>query len=73
MHVLRSKKRIIHLNDLATINLAESDEFCRWSKVRLARIVDDYLLRRGYIQTAQKLAKEDDIQVNCFDVGSSGY
>jgi macrophage erythroblast attacher len=53
-----SRARIAHLSDVCNIPTASSDDFARWSKIRLSRVICDYLLRKGYIETAKRLADE---------------
>jgi macrophage erythroblast attacher len=48
-----TKKRIQHLSKACEIQSPKSEEFTRWSKVRLGRVICDYLLRKGYIQTGK--------------------
>ncbi|KAJ3416833.1 GID complex subunit containing RING finger motif [Chytridiales sp. JEL 0842] len=63
----RSKLRLEHLNELTAIPTAESPQYARWSKVRLDRVLVDYMLRNGYDKTAVKLAGESNIE-NLVDV-----
>lgn len=56
------RARINHLQDLHDIpNLADV-KYHDWSKVRLDRMLVDYLLRQGYVQSASQLAKEKRIE-----------
>ncbi|KAG9965566.1 protein FYV10, partial [Aureobasidium melanogenum] len=58
----QQRARINHLQDLHDIpNLADV-KYDDWSKVRLDRMLVDYLLRQGYIQSASQLAKEKKIE-----------
>ena len=57
-----SKARLEHLNDLFSIPSLADVKYEEWSKVRLNRLLVDYLLRKGYMQTAQLLAKEKGIE-----------
>ncbi|RUS16328.1 CTLH/CRA C-terminal to lish motif domain-containing protein [Jimgerdemannia flammicorona] len=58
----RSKIRLDHLNELTTITTVDSPEFKRWNRVRLDRVLVDYLLRRGFTETAGKVATEAGIE-----------
>jgi macrophage erythroblast attacher len=56
------RARIDHLQELHDIpNLADV-KYDDWSKVRLDRMLVDYLLRQGYTQSASQLAKEKKIE-----------
>ncbi|KAF3923935.1 hypothetical protein AA313_de0206528 [Arthrobotrys entomopaga] len=59
---LQSRKRTTHLNDLYSLSSLLEDGYGRWSKVRLDRLLVDYMLRNGYSESAKKLAKEKDIE-----------
>ncbi len=63
MYVSRSKQRLSHLNELTHIQSANSEEYTSWSKVRLDRILVDYMLREGFGETAAYLAKAESIEV----------
>ena len=43
----------------------DSDAYARWSKIRMDRILADYMLRKGYSESAKKLAQTDGIEVYC--------
>ncbi|KAG0245563.1 CTLH/CRA C-terminal to lish motif domain-containing protein [Mortierella sp. GBAus27b] len=58
----RTKVRLQHLQDFTSISTLDSDEYARWSRVRLNRIVIDYLLREGFRETASLLAKSEHIE-----------
>ncbi|RUS17168.1 CTLH/CRA C-terminal to lish motif domain-containing protein [Endogone sp. FLAS-F59071] len=62
LYTTRSKLRLDHLNELTTITTVDSPEFKRWSRTRLDRVLVDYLLRRGFTETANKVAKEAEIE-----------
>lgn len=56
------RARIQHLQELHDIpNLADV-KYDEWSKVRLDRMLVDYLLRQGYTRSADQLAKEKKIE-----------
>ncbi|KAK6541503.1 GID complex subunit containing RING finger motif [Orbilia ellipsospora] len=59
---LQSRKRTTHLNDLYSLSSLLEDGYGRWSKVRLDRLLVDYMLRNGYSESAKKLAQEKDIE-----------
>eukprot|EP01117_Protostelium_nocturnum_P018610 TRINITY_DN7822_c0_g1_i2.p1 TRINITY_DN7822_c0_g1~~TRINITY_DN7822_c0_g1_i2.p1 ORF type:complete len:387 (-),score=116.72 TRINITY_DN7822_c0_g1_i2:87-1247(-) len=59
----RFKARIDHLNRFGDVNFKEIDEARskEWHKIRMDRILIDYLLRNEYYDTAELLAKESNI------------
>ncbi|RDA88555.1 hypothetical protein CP532_5809 [Ophiocordyceps camponoti-leonardi (nom. inval.)] len=59
--------RISHLDDLYSIHTVEDVKYEAWSRRRLDRLLADYLLRHGFIQTATDLAKERGIE-NLVDI-----
>lgn len=56
------RARIQHLQDLHQIPSLADVKYDEWSKVRLDRMLVDYLLRQGYVQSASQLAKEKKIE-----------
>ncbi|KAG0363028.1 GID complex subunit containing RING finger motif [Mortierella sp. AD032] len=58
----RTKVRLQHLQEFTTIPTLDSDDFARWSRVRLNRILIDYMLRDGFRETATLLAKSEHIE-----------
>ncbi|KAF9170617.1 Golgi transport complex subunit 4 [Mortierella sp. AD010] len=58
----RTKARLDHLQEFTKIPTLDSDEFARWSRTRLNRIVIDYMLRDGFRETASLLAKSEHIE-----------
>ncbi|KAF4589755.1 negative regulation of gluconeogenesis [Ophiocordyceps camponoti-floridani] len=59
--------RIAHLDELYSIRTVEDVKYEAWSRRRLDRLLADYLLRHGFIQTATDLANERGIQ-NLVDI-----
>ncbi|KAK9473598.1 CTLH/CRA C-terminal to lish motif domain-containing protein [Dipodascopsis tothii] len=58
----RSRKRIGHLEELYAIPAVDGPEYERWSRVRLNRLLVDYLVRSGYSATAEVLmARKPDV------------
>jgi macrophage erythroblast attacher len=57
-----SQKRIRHLQDLYEIPSLADVKYDEWSRVRLDRLMVDYLLRAGYSKSAASLAKEKGIE-----------
>ena len=57
-----SRKRIAHLQDLYDIPSLADVKYDEWSRVRLNRLLVDYLLRCGYGDSARALAKEKGIE-----------
>lgn len=66
LYAARTKIRLDHANELFSIEMMDSEEFERWSRVRLNRMMVDYLLRQGYHESAHKLAQEYRIKVSIF-------
>jgi len=66
MYVSRSKQRLSHLNELTHIPSANSEAYTQWSRVRLDRILVDYMLREGFSETALHLAKAESIEVEAY-------
>ncbi|KAK5089887.1 GID complex subunit containing RING finger motif [Lithohypha guttulata] len=66
----QSAKRIRHLQELYEIPSLLDVKYENWSRTRLDRLLVDYLLRAGYLDTAAVLAKaknvEDLIDLNTF-------
>lgn len=58
----RTKIRLQELSKLASINSVDSEEYQRWSRLRLNRILVDYLLRKNYNNSAEKLALDAGIK-----------
>ncbi|KAJ9643098.1 GID complex subunit containing RING finger motif [Coniosporium apollinis] len=75
----QSKARIAHLNELYQIPSLADVKYDEWSRVRLDRLLVDYLLRSGYGESARQLAQEKGIEelvdveafVECFRVEES--
>lgn len=57
-----SKKRIQHLQDLYEIPSLADVKYEQWSRKRLDRLLVDYLLREGYGNSAELLAKRKGIE-----------
>ena len=57
-----SKKRLQHLQDLYEIPSLADVKYDEWSRLRLNRLLVDYLLRCGYGESARALAKEKNIE-----------
>ncbi|KAL2866318.1 FYV10 family protein [Aspergillus lucknowensis] len=58
----QSKRRIQHLEQLYQIPNLTDVKYDQWSRVRLDRLVVDHMLRSGYTESAQQLAREKDIE-----------
>ncbi|CAG8034944.1 unnamed protein product [Penicillium salamii] len=58
----QSRKRIQHLEALHKIPSLADVKYDQWSRVRLDRLLVDHMLRSGYSDSAQKLAKERGIE-----------
>lgn len=57
-----ARARIDHLQELHEIPSSADVKFDRWSKVRLNRLLVDYLLRLGYDSSALAFARETGIE-----------
>ena len=57
-----SRQRIRHLQDLYEIPSLADVKYDEWSRVRLNRLLVDYLLRSGYGESARALAREKGIE-----------
>ena len=74
-----SRKRIQHLKDLYEIPSLADVKYDEWSRVRLNRLLVDYLLRSGYEESARALAREKgieplvdlDVFVRCYRIEES--
>lgn len=58
----QQKARIQHLADLHSVGGVSDVKYERWARVRLDRLLVDYLLRRGYVRSARALAREKGIE-----------
>ena len=58
----QSRARIAHLSDLHEIKNLADVKYDEWSKVRLNRLLVDYLVRTGYGESARALAKENGVE-----------
>ncbi|MCJ1361510.1 GID complex subunit containing RING finger motif [Acarospora aff. strigata] len=75
----QTRRRIRHLQDLYDIPSLADVKYDEWSRVRLNRLLVDYLLRSGYGESAGALAREKGIEelvdlevfVQCHRVESS--
>lgn len=59
--VISSRARISHLQHLESLPSFDSRAYSTWSHLRLQRHLVDYLLRRGYTETAQTLALDENL------------
>lgn len=59
--VTSSRARITHLQQLESLPSFDSRAYSTWSHLRLQRHLVDYLLRRGYTETAQTLALDENL------------
>ncbi|KAI2642607.1 CTLH/CRA C-terminal to lish motif domain-containing protein [Xylaria nigripes] len=55
--------RVKHLTELYSMNSVEDVNYESWSRTRLDRLLTDYLLRQGYVDSARELAKERGIDL----------
>lgn len=54
----QANARVSHLRELSTIQTVDDVKYEAWSRQRLDRLVIDYMLRHGYIDSASSLAQE---------------
>ncbi|KAI0166334.1 CTLH/CRA C-terminal to lish motif domain-containing protein [Xylariaceae sp. FL1272] len=55
--------RVSHFNDLFGMYSVDDVKYEHWSRARLDRLLVDYLLRQGYIDSARALAKQRHIEL----------
>lgn len=55
--------RIKHLGKLHTMHTYEDHAYELWSRQRLDRLIADYFLRHGFLESASLLAKERDLEM----------
>ncbi|KAJ1907456.1 GID complex subunit containing RING finger motif [Tieghemiomyces parasiticus] len=60
--IQRSKLRAAHLNQLFNITSYDDPAYAKWSETRLNRMLADYMLRKGYYDSAERLASEQHIE-----------
>lgn len=58
----QSRRRIQHLQHIYEIPSLADVKYEEWSRIRLNRLLVDYLLRNGYGDSAVALAKEKGIE-----------
>lgn len=58
----QTRKRLEHLHDLYQIPSLADVKYDEWSRLRLNRLLVDYLLRSGYGESATALAREKGIE-----------
>ncbi|KAK4175018.1 CTLH/CRA C-terminal to lish motif domain-containing protein [Triangularia setosa] len=54
----QSTARVAHLRELSDVHTVEDVKYEAWSRQRLDRLIVDYMLRHGYNESADALAKE---------------
>lgn len=59
----QSAARIHHLDEMYQIPTLVDVKYEEWSKIRLDRLLVDYLLRMGYTKSGRELAKEKNIEL----------
>ncbi|KFY75928.1 hypothetical protein V498_09841 [Pseudogymnoascus sp. VKM F-4517 (FW-2822)] len=64
-----SQARIRHLGALYSMQSLDDVKYEVWSRTRLDRLLVDYMLRNGYIQSAMALAQEKQIE-ELVDIGT---
>ncbi|KAI5864642.1 protein FYV10 [Durotheca rogersii] len=59
---LHEEARLRHVSELYAMHSVDDVKYEAWSRIRLNRLLVDYLLRHGYIDSARALAKEKGIE-----------
>ncbi|KAI6778834.1 uncharacterized protein J7T54_002664 [Emericellopsis cladophorae] len=54
--------RINHLNELYDLQTVDDVKYEDWSRLRLDRLMSDYMLRKGYYESAKQLIREEGIE-----------
>jgi macrophage erythroblast attacher len=57
-----NRARLQHLQDLYEVQSLVDVKYGEWSRIRLSRLLVDYLLREGYSESAAHLAASQDIE-----------
>jgi hypothetical protein len=57
-----SEARIKHLNELYAIQSLDDVKYGTWGRTRLDRLLVDYMLRNGFVESAKDLTKEAHIE-----------
>ena len=57
-----SRRRLLHLQDLYEMESLADVKYDEWSRVRLNRLLVEYLVRQGYGDSARALAREKGIE-----------
>lgn len=58
----QSRSRINYVGELYTMHSLDDVKYEEWSRIRLNRLLVDYLLRNGYKNSAMALAREKKIE-----------
>ncbi|KAI9284377.1 CTLH/CRA C-terminal to lish motif domain-containing protein [Umbelopsis sp. AD052] len=61
LYTTRTKIRLEHLKNTSQVAPTDKEAFNRWSKLRLDRVLVDYMLRKGFNDTARKMAEDSEI------------
>jgi len=61
LYTTRTKIRLDHLKNTSQVAPTDKEAFTRWSKLRLDRVLVDYMLRKGFNDTAKKMAEDSEI------------
>ncbi|KAI0399930.1 CTLH/CRA C-terminal to lish motif domain-containing protein [Xylaria palmicola] len=57
--------RVRHLTELYGMYTVDDVKYEGWSRTRLDRLLTDYMLRQGYVDSARALARERGIELLC--------
>ncbi|KAI8989264.1 CTLH/CRA C-terminal to lish motif domain-containing protein [Pilobolus umbonatus] len=70
IYTTRIDKRLHYLQQIENVTSPKSPEFISWSKIKLDRVIVDYLLREGMTETAKEVARiggiEDMVEIELF-------
>jgi macrophage erythroblast attacher len=53
-----------HLKSTSQVAPTDKEALNRWSKLRLDRVLVDYMLRKGFNETAKKMAEDSEISAS---------
>ncbi|KAJ1736578.1 GID complex subunit containing RING finger motif [Coemansia sp. Benny D160-2] len=60
--ISRSRQRAADLNELSSFSSTAQPEFQRWCRTRMERVLIDYMLRNGNVDTAQHLIENGNLE-----------
>ncbi|KAJ1663678.1 GID complex subunit containing RING finger motif [Coemansia sp. RSA 1813] len=60
--IRRSRQRAADLNEINSFTSTTQPEFQRWCRTRMDRVLIDYMLRNGNVDTAQRLIEQGNLE-----------